>query len=172
MSGSQESRKSARVPKTPAKMCSPQKNDKRPRAGSSSENAKTRATKNRNDPFEYDILVLSVCRCELPNWAFCHFVGYKKSEDRWRPFQDLSVDAIVASKSTKSSCSPKCCKRLRNQGRLTVSASGKGRGERERKRTLERDRESVRESDGERERGTGGERKREEEEERQRTRTG
>ena len=81
---------------------------------------KTRSTKNRNDPIEYDIKVLSVCRCVSPNWALCHFVDYDKSHDRWKPLQELSVEAmVVATTCTTTSCSPKCCKRLQNQGQFT-----------------------------------------------------
>jgi hypothetical protein len=51
------------------------------------------------------------------HWAFCHFVGYSKSEDEWRPFHKMSVGAMGVAATSSQSCSPKYCKRLQNQGK-------------------------------------------------------
>ena len=73
--------------------------------------AKIKATKNQEDPIEYDIKVISTCRCEVMHWALCHFVGYNKSEDEWRPFYALSGAAMGIAATGPPSCSPKYCKR-------------------------------------------------------------
>ena len=73
--------------------------------------AKIKATKNQEDPIEYDIKVISTCRCEVTHRALCHFVGYNKSEDEWRPFHEMSEAAVGIAATGPTKCSPKYCQR-------------------------------------------------------------
>ena len=77
------------------------------------EKAGTKATKNQDDSKEYDVKVISVCRCAAKQWALCHFVGYSKSKDDWRPFDKVSAAALDAAASV-TRCSPMRCKRIKN----------------------------------------------------------
>jgi len=52
--------------------------------------AKVKATKNQDDPIDYEVETIYTCRCEDIDHALCHFVGYESSEDEWRPLFAMS----------------------------------------------------------------------------------
>ena len=73
--------------------------------------AKIKVTKIQEDTIEYDIKVISTCRCEVPHRALCHFIGYNKSDDEWRPFHEMSEAAVGIAVTGPTKCSPKYCQR-------------------------------------------------------------
>ena len=72
---------------------------------------------------DFDVEVRAVCRCEKEAFTYCRFLGYESSDDDWRPFSDLSEEAIAATSSMKTcSSNRRYCLRLTKLSKSHVPA--------------------------------------------------